>query len=301
MAQTTRSLGRFRMFPSEDASGAASTRLERRMHHCGRMDLRPICCALMLMAIACDDGSSDGGGGSGTAASGGHADSSWDAGGLPDCSGRTSFNRAVAVTTSNGAKVQTSVSSAVTVAMVSSCQGSACADLQADLVHRYELTGAKPEQQWSVSVVLPETPADLIAVGDQLDLTIDVSRAPYIRDDFTLVLSREGKLVVFASNLNHTGMPPSLNLDAYGISVSGAGTTCQNRPIPAVPCTLRGHDAMATVGSHMAVFSPGDTIELEGVSLLLGACDELSGGSCDTPSRTVVSGFRVDAASGAAM
>jgi len=151
--------------------------------------------------------------------------------------------------------------------------------------------------EWSWGLKIPYMPADLIKKGDTFDLTVDAYQTPVGKATFlsqTIVLSRNGALVAFTSHLFNLMLPP---LDAWGISVTDAGTLCD---LPDTNCGRRVHTARIASGAESLTAVPDQVVKIDGLTLSVGFFESTFDGGlgCDFNSLTMMAGFRAPAGAG---
>lgn len=151
--------------------------------------------------------------------------------------------------------------------------------------------------QWSWVARIPYLPADLINKGDTFDLTVDAYQTPVGASTFlsqTVVLSRNGALVAFTTDVFNMMLPP---LDAWGIAVTDAGALCD---VPDTNCGRRVHTARIASGGESVSAVPDQVVKINGLTLSIGVFESTfdGGAGCDFNSSTVMAGFRAPAGSG---
>ena len=159
-------------------------------------------------------------------------------------------------------------------------------------------------EQWTVTLHIPEMPADLLKVGDVFDL--DVVAGKFLGPDLfpgnnqTIVLAHGTQLVLFAAVLSGSYQPSGFrpatlpSLSSYGIALGDGGVVCAD-PVPMVgnpTCLRRGHAVTATIGTTAGVVARGATTRVGPLSLSLSVFDDhVDGGGCDSPAPTRIAGF----------
>lgn len=212
---------------------------------------------------------------------------------LPACSAPSVWNRADATLLGpDGNPVTMGTNAVVTVSASESCAAVTCPGRFDEMATRIALT-AGDGRQWSLYLRY-DLPAGLLQIGDRLDLTADATPA---RSSFeglsqTIVLSREGRLVLFAAHLSRIGVsvPPLPGLDAaFGIQLSDDGPACQVES----SCSSRSHAVRVTVGGNSATVAEGQTARIGWLSFTSGRFVRyVNTGGCDQPSSTAMAGHR---------
>jgi hypothetical protein len=243
-----------------------------------------LACASEPTGSAMPDGSSDGPPG---------VDSGASSDALPACPASLAPNRAAATLLGpDGKPVTMGTNAGVTVTASESCAAVTCPSSFDEMATRIALTAAGGGQ-WSLYLRY-DLPAGLLQVGDRLDLTVDARPA---RNSFeglsqTIVLSREGRLVLFAARLSRIGVsvPPLPELDAaFGIQLSDDGPTCHADS----SCSYRSHAVRVTVGGDSAIVAGGQTARIGWLSFTSGhVVRYVNTGGCDQPSDTAMAGHR---------
>jgi hypothetical protein len=233
--------------------------------------------------------------GTGTAGTGG-------SGGLPLCnlSGQGDVVE-FAIVGSDGNAVSAPASAAVTVAAVETCAVGACssptntATRISDSAQRIFLTAVGP-QAWTLYLRDSAMPLDFLKVGDTFDMTVDagVDSTFYQSVNQTMVLARNGQVIVFAAGLDRFGQPPLPDLQRFGFAFTDAGAYCQNSP-SSIGCVDRPHTARVAAGTDAFILvGGGQTQAIGGLSITVGwFSEEFDPGSCDAKSSTVMAGFRL--------
>jgi len=159
-------------------------------------------------------------------------------------------------------------------------------------------------EHWTLTLHIPELPADLVKVGDVFDLDVVAGKSlgpdPFAGDNQTIVLSHGTQLVLFAAVLSGSYQPSGYRpaalprLSNYGIVLADGGVVCAD-DVTALfhpGCPRRGHDVAATVGTVTGVVGRGATARIGPLSLSLSVFDDhVDGGGCDTPAPTRIAGF----------
>lgn len=195
----------------------------------------------------------------------------------------------------------TTLATSVTVASVNDMVSSPCG--ANSMFTQFVLDGLDGQQR---SLYLPSsaTPADLLKVGDTLDLVLDLATGlfTYTRQ---LFLSRNGALVLFDLDLSAIQWFPlpdqlqsqgdaSRRLGSYGFVVSDDGIICRTLGTNANPCGIEGHRARVTAGADSVTMSTGETQVIAGYSISINAFYKgLSSNACDFPHRVALTGFAV--------
>jgi hypothetical protein len=204
----------------------------------------------------------------------------------------------------SAALVTSGVITEVTVLGITDVANGACAATNFDdssqggsgegQTRRLELR-APDAREWTLFVRMPSMPADLVQVGDTVDLSLDArqdSSGMGTTTSQTIILAQGDELVLFVATLNLT--PFALpNLGSHGIAVSGDAATCQDDASGG--CLRSGLAARVSVDSDAKTVEPGHTIEVSNLSFSVETLDLVvpSGGVCDRPGFTQVAGFRV--------
>jgi len=159
-------------------------------------------------------------------------------------------------------------------------------------------------EQWTVTLHIPEIPADLVRVGDVFDLDVVAGKSlgpdPFAGNNQTIVLAHGPQFVLFTALLSGSYQPSGYrpatlpSLSSYGIALADGGATCAD-PVPIVgypTCPRRGHSVTATVGTTSAVVARGATSRVGPLSLSLSVFDDhVDAGACDSPAPTRIAGF----------
>lgn len=142
-------------------------------------------------------------------------------------------------------------------------------------------------------------PADLIKVGEAFDLTVDaeIDDVAWGTASQTVVLAHGADLVMFASMMGHySRVAVAPDLSTLGIAVADGGGTCDDPQDPNRFCSYRRHAAVVTTAGESAAVNRAQTARIGWLSFTNG---ELTGeemgywGNCDSPSTTLMAGFRV--------
>ena len=243
-------------------------------------------------------GTSGGTVGTGEGATGGSA----GAGGtnfLPACSGGSAVSASVAISGADGMLVAEWVSDAVRVTSVITCPSDQCTGPPGTT--RILLSGDDPGER-ELILTNVAMPSDFIKVGDRFDLTIDaaVDESLYRTVDQTVVLSREGNVILFGAKLQRFGrLLPLPNLLPWGITFSDGGPTCTSA---SPTCAQTSHALRVSVATDASILlSAGQTGTTGGLSVTNGGSTELFGnGNCDAKSTTQIAGFQSTGAGGSA-
>lgn len=175
-----------------------------------------------------------------------------------------------------------SISVPVTVASIDSCDTVDCGGSAQAGARRHVLTTADGAS-WTLFVFFPGMPADLIKVGDALDLgvavTFIVNNGANAYDRYTISLHQNGTLILFESD--HVS-----DLAADGISGDS-----EDRLICSDFCA-GDYEASVTVGTQTAFpVVPGQSVLLGGLTVWLEQSTRGTG-SCDSPSVFELAGYR---------
>jgi hypothetical protein len=125
--------------------------------------------------------------------------------------------------------------------------------------------------RWIFFARIPDLPSDLLRVGDQIDLhvtalVVGLSTLPAINQ--TVVMSRNGQLILFASNLRSPTGGRMPRLDDYGIALTDEGPICNYIVLPPFSsCSFSDHRTRVASGGQSATLSPGETILVGNLSL----------------------------------
>jgi hypothetical protein len=249
-----------------------------------------------------DDGTGRGGGSAGNGAGGGSAGTGGTSAGggggtggtLPACEGSSATGSVVvAFMGSDGMLVAAPTTAAVTIASLESCGVVTCPPGAGDQANKIVLTAG--QQQWALYLRNTSMPPATIKVGDTFDLTVDASvgHTPFAGwVNQTIVLARDGNLMLFAASLAKYAGLAVPQLEAFGIAITDYGAVCEGGDY-ALGCVGRTHAARVAVGGD-AAFVPGRQVATAGwLSLTNGGFTEQTGGSCDAPSFTRIAGFRL--------
>jgi hypothetical protein len=203
---------------------------------------------------------------------------------------------------SDAMPINAAATATVSVASIDSCAQVTCPTAYtvssgriSAAANRFTLT-ASDAQQWTLYLRDSAMPPDLIKVGDTFDLTVAAGRNStfYASNlDQTMVLSRDGNLILFAAGLARSFQLATPNLAAFGIQVSDAGEAACLNEVLSQPCTFRPHAAQVTVGVNSAFLTGGQTSTIGWLSFTNASFTELDDtGGCDAMSATVMAGFR---------
>jgi hypothetical protein len=219
---------------------------------------------------------------------------------LPACVSGDGASDVVAfgIVGSDGKPIEADASGAVTVASVDSCSAGTCPSIDLgvslDQATRIGLT-AGDGRSWTAYLRDTAMPSDYIKVGDPFDLTIAAAAETtfYRTFDQTMVLARDGKVIVFAASLQRFFGLSVPNLRAFDMAVLDEGAYCQS--FVSFGCLPRPHAARVSMATDASiVLYPGQTKAIGGLSITNGNFTEnVDTGSCDAKSRTAIAGFKV--------
>jgi hypothetical protein len=225
-------------------------------------------------------------------------------GGLPACTTDSAATGvvSVAIVGSDGKAIETAISAAVTVTSVDSCTTVSCASsLPSSLLPTDPMTSrigltASAGGSWTLYLRNSAMPSDYIKVGDTFDLTVDaaLNQTLYGTVDQTVVLARNGDLLVFAASLQRFYRLALPDLRAFDTAVLDEGAFCQSPSF--FGCIPRPHTtarvSMATDASIL--LRPGETGRIGDLSFTNGEFTELADtGNCDSKSRTQIAAFKL--------
>jgi hypothetical protein len=171
------------------------------------------------------------------------------------------------------------VSAPVTVVSVDDCATAGCGSMSS-LATRIVLSETSG-RRWTAYAVFPGMPADIVTVGEALDLRVELHQVPYPQQTFdywTTVLARGGTAVIF-------DVSAASDLTPYGIAVArSTSARCQSG-------CYTVYAADVSYGTESRNVAPDQTVQVGKLSFSLRGFAELTGG-CDTPTYTEsMSGF----------
>jgi len=243
----------------------------------------------------------------GTAGTGG-AGGTGGTGVVPACgdtiSGASDVVEAAITRSSDNTLVTAAVNGAVTVSGIASCASVTCmSQVTTAAATRFALAGGTQGEGWMLYLRNTAMPPDTIKVGDTFDLTVDAgvdSSAMYTTVNQTIVLTRNGNVMLFAANLQRYGYAsgavtgvPVPRLEAFSIAVTDAGALCDNPRV--LGCIPRRHAARVAMGSDASiVLAGGQTGRIGDLSVTNGTFMEMADyANCDSKSYMLMAAFRL--------
>lgn len=209
--------------------------------------------------------------------------------------------------------VTASLDSAINVSgvddVMSSCDvsGSSTAAPAVSLFRRIAVE-SQSGSKWTVLIQMPELPTEQVRVGETLQMTVTASPVTAFGRtavNQTVVFSRQGTLVLFASNLEQIatsvlgGTSPGWrlpaaafdllpDLTAWGLTLSDGGPVCSSNLIN---CLFVDHQVNASWGGSMRLVRR-ETVRIGTLSLSIASFARmLSNGGCDGSSVSRMGGF----------
>jgi hypothetical protein len=212
---------------------------------------------------------------------------------LPACTDTGTDAGGGSIVGSDGMAVSAPVTAAVTVASIDGCTAAPCPPPMPNKARQIVLAGSN-QQQWTLSLNITAMPADLIQVGDAFDLNIDagINAVFHPTVSQTIVLSRAGHLIAFASNRSLFYAIDLPALTAFGISLADGGPFCGSAATTG--CIPETHRVTVTVEGASATVMPNHATTIGWLSFTAGNTTALiDTGFCDQKSLTGTAGFRI--------